>query len=84
MGLRPYIDPRAEVFVKKNNGQRDVMKEYYELQYGQRYYKEVIEHYHFTHLLISSEDILHAYLPHDAAFELIYEDSAYLIYRSKG
>ena len=84
MGLKPYIDPRAEVFVKKNNGQRDVMKEYYELQYGQKYYKEVIEHYHFTHLLLTHEDLLSTYLPYDAAYELIYEDSVYLIYRSRG
>lgn len=84
MGLKPYIDPRAEVFVKKNNGQRDVMKEYFELQYGQKYYKEVMEHYHFTHLLLSHDDILYAYLPHDSAYELIYEDSTYLIYRSRG
>lgn len=83
MGYKPYIDPRAEVFVKKNNHKADVMKEYHDLQYGEVYYKTVLDQYRFTHLLISKGDILMTYLPHDDAYEKIYEDEIYQIYRLK-
>ena len=81
MGLKPYIDPRAEVFVEKNNHAKDVMKEYYELQYGKVYYKDVLDSYAFTHLLVSRSDILSVYLPRDAAYECIYVDESYQIFR---
>lgn len=81
MGLKPYIDPRAEVFVEKNNKQKDVMKEYYNLQFGQLYYRDVLEEYDFTHLLVSRADLLATYLPHDEAYRLVYEDDTYLIYQ---
>ncbi|MBA4347370.1 MAG: hypothetical protein C0413_00755 [Clostridiales bacterium] len=83
LGFKPYIDPRAEVFVKKNNQKADVMKEYHDLQLGELYYKDVLEKYGFTHLLISIGDILITYLPHDDTYEKIYEDDIYQIYRLK-
>ncbi|MEA4915779.1 MAG: hypothetical protein VB061_14525 [Christensenella sp.] len=83
MGLKPYIDPRAEIFVKKNNHVKDVMKEYYLLQTGQTYYKTVLDEYQFTHLIVARTDILAVYLPHDNDYQLIYEDSEYNIYRHR-
>lgn len=80
MGFHPYIDARAEVFVTKNNGTYDIMNEYCSLQYGTLYYKEVLDRYQFTHLLVSKTDILSTYLPHDADYQVVYEDESYLIY----
>ena len=80
-GLKPYIDPRAEVFVKKNNQVKDVMKEYYELEAGKTYYKDFLNTYGFTHLLLTHDEVLYVALPHDPDYELIYEDDAFLIYR---
>ncbi len=81
MGFRPYIDPRAEVFVQKNNKTRDIMKEYYLLQAGGVYYKELLDAYHFTHLIVSDYDILHTYLPYDSDYRLVYDDGAYFVYQ---
>ena len=83
MGLKPYIDPRAEVFVEKNNGIADIMQEYYSLQTGGIFYKDVLEKYGFTHLLISDGDILSTYLPHDEDYTLVYSDGAYAVYRKR-
>ena len=80
MGFRSYIDPRAEVFVKKNNGKEDVMLEYYRLQNGDSYYKDFLDKYRFTHLMVSGSDALSVYLPHDDDYEMVYEDSKYRIY----
>ena len=83
-GLKPYIDPRAEVFVQKNNQVKDVMKEYYELESGKLYYKDFLNTYGFTHLLLTRDEMLYVMLPHDADYELVYEDDAFLVYRFKG
>ena len=83
MGLKPYLDPRAEVFVKKNNKTADVMKEYYLLQNGFTYYKTVLDKYQFTHILVTEGDILYTYLPHDADYERVYQDSECAVYRKR-
>lgn len=83
MGLRPYLDPRAEVFVKKNNHVSDVMKEYYLLQSGQLYYKTMLDKYQFTHLLVSKGDTLYTYLPYDADYERVYQDGDFAVYRRR-
>ena len=83
MGLKPYLDPRAEVFVKANNHVSDVMKEYFLLQNGMLYYKTVLDKYQFTHLLVSKDDILYTYLPHDTDYERVYQDGAYMVYRKR-
>lgn len=83
MGFRPYIDPRAEVFVERNNHQRDIMKEYFQLQIGTLYYKEVLNRYAFTHLIVSRDDILYIYLPYDGDYRLAYDDGKYAVYERK-
>lgn len=79
-GLKPYIDPRAEVFVKKNNHKDDIMKEYYNLQAGCTYYKDFLNKYGFTCLLVSKNDILYTYLPHDADYKTVYQDKTYRVF----
>ena len=81
MGFAPYIDARAEVFVEKNNGQHDIMHEYCSMLSGDIYYKDVLDEYQFTHLLVSKDDILYAYLPHDTDYMPIYQDDAYSVYQ---
>ncbi len=80
MGLKAYVDPRAEVFLKENNNKYDIMKEYCQLQKGQIYYKDVLNKYGFTNLLVSKSDILYAYLPHDTDYKQVYEDENYRVY----
>jgi hypothetical protein len=80
-GLPSYIDPRAEVFVKKNNNKDDIMKEYIDLQGGKLYYKSVLDKYNFSHLLVSEEDILSTYLPYDNNYAIIYSNESYKIFK---
>lgn len=80
MGFKCYLDPRAEVFVKKNNENKDIMLEYYSVQAGVLYYGEFLERYHFTHLLVPKSDILYVYLPYDSNYQLIYEDDKYRLF----
>lgn len=80
-GLPSYIDPRAEVFVKKNNKKDDIMKEYIDMQSGNLYYKSVLDKYNFTHLLVSDKDILSTYLPYDNDYDIIFSNESYKIFK---
>ncbi|WP_425802389.1 hypothetical protein ACHOLT_15395 [Desulfitobacterium sp. Sab5] len=80
MGLKPYIDARAEVFIKKNNKKDDIMREYYLLQSGGIFYRNVLDKYNFTHLIVSKNDILDTYLPYDEDYKIIYSDEYYKVF----
>jgi hypothetical protein len=58
-GYKAYIDPRAEYFLKKNNGKADIFKEFYDLQHGNLDAHEFLEKYDFTHLLVAKDDWLY-------------------------
>lgn len=79
-GLKTYIDPRAEVFVIENNKKDDIMAEYVKLQQGRLYYKDFLDKYYFTHLLVRSGDILEMNLSRDEGYKVVYEDSACKVY----
>ncbi len=81
MGFHPYLDPRAEVFVEQNNGVGDILQEYVLLQEGRTYYKEVLDRYVFTHLIVPKYDLLYAYLPNDGDYTLVYQDGEYAVYQ---
>ncbi len=80
-GIHTYIDARAEVFVKKNNRKADIYQEYADMQAGRIYYRDVLEKYRFTHILLVSGDILSTYMQHDGDYEIVYSNELYVLYR---
>lgn len=82
-GVKCYMDARADVFLLKNNKQKDILDEYFAVRSGKLYYKEFIERYHFTHFLTAKIDILYTYLYHDPDYNLIFEDENYRLYEQK-
>lgn len=79
-GYKVYIDPRAEIFLKNNNKKNDIMKEFISMESGKIYYKDVLNKYNFTYLLVSKDDILNTYLPFDNDYKLIYSSENYKIF----
>jgi hypothetical protein len=79
-GLHTYIDARAEVFVKKNNKKEDIMKEYYLLQNGAIYYKDILDKYQFSHLIVNRKDILFTYLKQDKDYTITYANEKYTLF----
>jgi len=57
-GFKPYIDPRAEVYLKINNKKDDIFAENYYVQMGYYSIDDFLEKYNFTHLLVRNSDIL--------------------------
>lgn len=79
-GLKPYIDPRAEVFLESNNHKENIMKEFYFLQNGVLDYDKFISKYNFTHMIISKEDFLYYKVSNDKRYKIIYKGKDYKIY----
>lgn len=57
--IKVNIDPRAEVYLKKNNHKSDIYDEVEKLEKGMIDYKEYLDKYKFTHLLINKKDPLY-------------------------
>ena len=71
-GLKPYIDVRSEVFIKENNKKEDILKEYYLLMYGKLYYKDFVNKYNFTHLIVRSDEAFYNQIIKDKDYKIIY------------
>jgi hypothetical protein len=54
------------------------------VQSGKLYYKEVLDKYNFTHLLVLNKDILNTYLPYDENYKVIYASQYYKIFENTG
>lgn len=74
-GWKPYIDPRAEAFLKVNNKEADVFEEFYNLQHGLLDLGTFLKNYNFTHLLVDSGDYMYNRITDDINYFIIYEDS---------
>ena len=74
-GIRCYVDARPEIFLPSNSHQEhNIIKEYYDLVDGKIYYRDFFHQYHFTHVLtVEADGVVHAMLPYDDGFRLIYE-----------
>lgn len=80
LGFSPYMDARAEVFVIENNGKDDVMYEYYNLQASRLYYKDFVNKYQFTHLIVTEKDALCVNLENDPDYRLAFSNECYILF----
>ena len=80
VNIKVYIDPRAEVFIKENNGVKDVLQEYIDLQTGRLHYKTFTQSYKFTHLIVDQSDILYTYLLSDSDYKLVFSTDKYYLF----
>ena len=79
-GLKPYMDSRAEVFLKSNNHKKDIVEEYYFVQNGLLDYDKFINKYNFTHMIVSKKDSLYDKVSKDKRYKIIYKGKGYKIY----
>lgn len=76
LGVKSYLDCRAEYFIKYNNKKYDILKEYSLLQSGKIDINEFLNKYKFTHLLLNGGDIMFK-LSEIEGYKLIYIDKEY-------
>lgn len=82
-GFKPYIDNRAEVFLKANNQEKDIFKEYYNVQKGYLLPSEFLKTYNFTYLVVSKKDIIYQEMKENNKYKLVYKDKYRYIYTPK-
>lgn len=72
-GIKSYIDPRAEVFLKKNNKKEDIFIELYNLDNDDNFnFEEFLNKYDFNYLLVNNGEKFDKYLKNDENYELKY------------
>ena len=84
-GYKPYIDTRAEVFIKNNNKKRDILDEYYKLYSGKLDMKKFTDNYKFDYILINKYDKYYKYIKNCNDYELVYKgkDKLTFIFKRK-
>jgi len=83
VGIKTFIDPRAEVFLKDNNGKADILNDYFDTIAGKMHYQKLAEKYELTHFLVEKGGLLNTYLMNDENYRRIYKDSRYEIFENK-
>ena len=71
-GYKPYLDPRAEVFLKKNNGKEDVLDEWLSYRTVNTEREKFLEKYDFDYVFTEGYDFL--YKIDFGGYELIHDD----------
>ena len=71
-GYKAFLDPRAEVFIKRGNGKADVLKEWQKAKGGRTEMQELVSKYDFDFLMVRKNDPLYDYP--NANYELIYDN----------
>lgn len=73
-GIKTYIDPRAEVFFKKLNKEKDIFTEYLKI-YNDEVdfdYEKFLYKYNFTHLVVFPDTLIDKYLDESEEYEVVY------------
>ena len=82
LGYHPYIDARAEVYLKKVNGVEDSWHEYTRLRYGSIYYKDFLAGKNFAYLLVNPQVTPSFYqeLLQDDSYKVIFNEENEVIF----
>ena len=84
-GFHPYIDGRAEVFLKKVNGEQDLFSEYVRHGNGEIYYRDFLDRYDFACLVVNSdmEPAFYQELLHAPEIEVLFTNREYTVFLEK-
>lgn len=75
-----YIDARPEIFQKEINGKEDVYAEYCKVVKGNIDYKEFLEKYKFTHLIVTKNTLFDMYLSLNQEYTAAVTGNGYKLY----
>ena len=79
LGFHSYFDTRAEVFTKKANKKKEIFREAMSIEYFCTNYKDFIEKYKFTHLIVYKKTCLYKNLKQDK-IKVIFNEKEYAIF----
>lgn len=75
LGIKSYIDGRAELYFKKFNGKNDIFKESINIYNNEKNfdYEKFVNKYEFTHLIVNTGTYFEEYLDSNDNYEVVYE-----------
>lgn len=79
-GIKPFIDSRAELFLKSINNKSDILIYYQKIISGRIHYNDLNKNFKITHFLINKDSLLYIYIKKDPAYKIIYEDKLFVIF----
>lgn len=81
MGLRPYIDPRAEVYLKGMNKKADILDEYMDTAIGHINVEKFMDKYKFDYVMIQKNGAIYYQMKYVPEYQKIYDNSDYIVYK---
>ena len=73
-GYKAYIDPRAEVFLKRNNGKENILKEWEDMVTKEAVLEEFLDKYGFDYLIADRSHEGQMYNMENDNYKLIYDN----------
>lgn len=83
-GLTPYIDPRAEVYLKGMNKKEDILYEFFDVYYGQADTRAFLKKYDFLYVMLREETPMQYDMGYVTDYEEVYSEEGYVIYKRIG
>ena len=80
LDFHPYIDTRAEAFLKKTNKNEDIFNEMLNVEIGNINYENFIKKYKFTHFIIYNKEKFYFYLKNNPNYKEIFKENKYSIF----
>ena len=80
-GLTPYIDPRAEVYLKGMNQKEDILYEYFDVFYGRADTEAFLDKYGFQYVMLTEGNPMYYDLEKDAGYKEVYAEGDYVVYK---
>ena len=78
-GIKAFIDSRAEMFEEEFNNVT-ILTDWYMASSGSKNYRDILEKYEITHILLYNDEIINTYIVYDSEWNKIYEDDAFSLY----
>ena len=82
-GCNIFIDARPELYTKKLNGSKDILKDYMKYMYSidEKGYQEMIDKYKFDYLCILDGSGFFMYMSHSDEYEKVVDGEGYYLYK---
>lgn len=80
-GLTPYIDPRAEVYLKGMNQKEDILYEYFDVFYGKADTEAFLDKYEFQYVMLKEGTPMYYDIIKDTDYKVIHKNREYIVYK---
>lgn len=80
-GYHPYLDGRAEIFLKANNKKEDILVEAFNIGKKTTDYKKFLAKYDFDYILIEHKDYFYDYMKNNKNYKVVLKDKKKKLYK---